>query len=59
MDAEEKLGSIPTLREEGNDLFRRKRIAEAADKYSQALGMLEQLMLRLQRLFLVSVRINI
>ena len=46
MDAEEKLGKIPELREEGNRLFREKKTREAAEKYSLAIGMLEQLMLR-------------
>ena len=46
MDAGEKMGKIPQLREEGNDLYRKGKVKEAVDKYSMALGMLEQLMLR-------------
>ncbi len=46
MDAQEKLDSIPKLREEGNSLYRQNRTEEASQKYFQAIGMLEQLMLR-------------
>ena len=46
MNADEKLGSIPQLREEGNSLFKSKEISKASEKYTQALGLLEQLMLR-------------
>jgi AH receptor-interacting protein len=46
MNAEEKAGSIPQLKEEGNELFKAKEIEKAAKKYTQALGLLEQLMLR-------------
>ncbi len=46
MDPKEKLGSIPELKEEGNNLYKSGKTKEAAEKYFQALGMLEQLMLR-------------
>lgn len=46
MSPDEKLGVIPSLKEEGNLLYKAKDLAGAADKYSTALGMLEQLMLR-------------
>jgi len=46
MDADEKLTSVPKLKEEGNKLYSAKQFKEAADKYADALGRLEQLMLR-------------
>ena len=46
MDADEKLTSVPKLKEEGNKLYSTKQFKEAADKYADALGRLEQLMLR-------------
>jgi len=46
MDAEEKLGSVPQLKVEGNLLFGRKEYNAAGEKYREALGRLEQLMLR-------------
>ena len=46
MDADEKLTSVPQLKSEGNTLFAGKDYAGASDKYSAALGRLEQLMLR-------------
>ncbi len=46
MDAEEKLSSVPALKAEGNRLYQLKAFAEAAEKYADALGRLEQLMLR-------------
>ena len=46
MDAGEKAGEIPALREEGNRLFKGGRVEEAEEKYKTAIGMLEQLMLR-------------
>jgi len=42
----EKIDLVPRLKEEGNELFRKGQNHEAADKYSEALGILEQLMLR-------------
>jgi AH receptor-interacting protein len=47
MDADEKLGSVPKLKEEGNQLFKAGKLEEAAQKYADAIGRLEQLMLRL------------
>lgn len=46
MDEDEKLGTIPKLKEQGNREFKEKRYKEAADAYAQAIGMLEQLMLK-------------
>lgn len=46
MDADEKLSSVPNLKEEGNRLYNEKQFEEAAAKYADALGRLEQLMLR-------------
>ena len=43
MNAEEKTALIPKLKEAGNQLYKEKRISEAADKYAEALGLLEQL----------------
>lgn len=42
----ERLDSIPMLREEGNSLYKEGKHSEASKKYSEALGRLEQLMLR-------------
>lgn len=46
MTENEKLTAIPRLREEGNALYSQKKFEEASEKYSSALGMLEQLVLR-------------
>ena len=46
MDAGEKMGEIPALKEEGNRLYLQRRVDEAEEKYKTAIGMLEQLMLR-------------
>ena len=46
MDAGEKMGEIPSLKEEGNRLYQEKKVDEAEEKYKTAIGMLEQLMLR-------------
>lgn len=43
---EQKLKSVPHLREEGNNLYRKHQYVAAADKYAQAIGYLEQLMLK-------------
>lgn len=43
MNAEEKAALIPKLKEAGNQLYKEKRISEAAEKYAEALGLLEQL----------------
>ena len=34
------------LRESGNALFKGKKYSEAADKYAEAIGMLEQLLMK-------------
>lgn len=46
MDIEEKLNALPQLRVEGNRLYTEKNFQAAAEKYGEALGMLEQLVLR-------------
>ena len=46
MDAGEKLVSVPQLKADGNSLFGQKDYVGATEKYRQALGRLEQLMLR-------------
>jgi len=46
MDAEEKLNSVPNLKDEGNRLYGEKKYIEATAKYADAIGRLEQLMLR-------------
>lgn len=42
----ERTNLIPVLKEEGNELFRKGQHTEASLKYSEALGLLEQMMLR-------------
>lgn len=46
MDEKEKLEVLPKYKEEGNRLYKEKKYAEAAVKYGEALGCLEQLCLR-------------
>ncbi|CAH8472709.1 unnamed protein product [Schistosoma rodhaini] len=46
MTPEEKSAVVPILREEGNQLYNRGEYNEAAACYSEALGILEQLILR-------------
>lgn len=46
MKPDEKLGKVPELKEQGNQLFRQKKVKEAAEKYGMAITLLEQLMLR-------------
>ena len=46
MNETERLESIPVLKEEGNTLFKSGNHESASKKYSEALGRLEQLMLR-------------
>lgn len=43
---EERLKVIPELKEEGNNLFLEKKYELAAEKYGQAIGLLEQLALK-------------
>jgi len=46
MDEKEKLAALPKLKDEGNQLYKEKKISEAAHSYAQALGILEQLQLK-------------
>lgn len=46
MDSQEKLNIVPKLKQEGNQLYTTEEYKEAAEKYAQALGCLEQLCLR-------------
>ncbi|BHF73558.1 Aryl-hydrocarbon-interacting protein-like 1 [Sparganum proliferum] len=46
MTPEEKAKTVPSLRKEGNDLYAAGKWFEAAAKYEEALGLLEQLLLR-------------
>lgn len=46
MSEDEKLDLIPKLKEEGNQLYKGKEYSEASEKYAQALGLLEQLLLK-------------
>lgn len=46
MDEKEKLDILPRYKEEGNQLYKEKRYVEAASKYGEALGCLEQLCLQ-------------
>jgi AH receptor-interacting protein len=46
MSVEEKLEEVPALKEKGNALFKEKKYCEAADTYGQAIGLLDQLLLR-------------
>lgn len=46
MDEDEKLQRIPQLKESGNTLYKQGRYGQAADKYAEALGMLENLLLK-------------
>lgn len=45
MTENEKLESIPHLKEKGNALFREKEYDSASEIYAKAIGILEQLML--------------
>ncbi|KAG8306687.1 Aryl-hydrocarbon-interacting protein-like 1 [Homalodisca vitripennis] len=42
---DEKLAAVPRLKEEGNHLYSQRQYQAAADKYAQAIGYLEQLIL--------------
>ena len=46
MDDKEKLAIVPTLREEGNSLYKKNEYKEAGRKYAAAIGILEQLTLK-------------
>ncbi|KAL4223132.1 Aryl-hydrocarbon-interacting protein-like 1 [Mactra antiquata] len=43
---EEKIKHIPNLKERGNELYKQKQYTEAADKYAEAIGLLEQLVMK-------------
>ncbi|XP_075220398.1 AH receptor-interacting protein [Lycorma delicatula] len=43
---EERKAAVPRLREEGNELYRKNCPSEAANKYAQAIGFVDQLMLK-------------
>lgn len=47
MTEDEKLKSVPDLKEKGNVFFRKKDYDRAAEMYAKAIGILEQLMLAL------------
>jgi AH receptor-interacting protein len=42
MSEEERTDRIPALKDEGNALYKEKKYFEAAEKYGEALGLLEQ-----------------
>ena len=46
LDVDEKLASVSKLKSEGNQLYSNKKLEEAAEKYAEAIGRLEQLILR-------------
>ena len=46
MSEEERTDRIPVLKEEGNALYAEKKYGEAAEKYGEALGLLEQKVLK-------------
>lgn len=46
MTDDEKIKSIPELREKGNKQFKEKSYDAAAENYSTAIGLLEHLMLK-------------
>lgn len=46
MSENEKVAEIPKLKEEGNQLYKTKKYELAAEKYSQALGLLERLIMQ-------------
>ena len=45
MSESERSDSVKVLREEGNKLYREGNVKQAADKYSEAIGRLDNLML--------------
>ena len=46
LDVDEKLASVTKLKSEGNQLYSNKKLQDAAEKYAEAIGRLEQLILR-------------
>lgn len=45
MSPAEKLAVVPKLKEIGNTLYKARQYEEASDKYAEALGILEQLLM--------------
>ncbi|XP_045172004.2 AH receptor-interacting protein-like [Mercenaria mercenaria] len=43
---EEKQDKVPKLKEAGNELYKQKKYSEAAEKYGEAIGLLEQLCMK-------------
>ena len=54
MTSDEKLASIPLLKEEGNKLFQKQDIKGASAKYHEAIARIEQLALRFGTFFLLT-----
>lgn len=46
MDENEKIKILPKLKDDGNQLYKEKKIDEASKLYAQAIGILEQLQLK-------------
>ncbi|XP_054258764.1 AH receptor-interacting protein-like [Macrosteles quadrilineatus] len=46
LSEDEKLAAVPRLREQGNLLYQQKQYQAAADKYAEAIGYIEQLLLK-------------
>ncbi|ESO97344.1 hypothetical protein LOTGIDRAFT_206265 [Lottia gigantea] len=46
MTEEERIASLPRLKDEGNELYKQKKYTDAAQKYFTALGILENLVLK-------------
>nr|CAG4637181.1 EOG090X09NR [Ceriodaphnia reticulata] len=46
MSENERLDALPRLKEEGNELYKSKKNAEASKLYAQAIGIIEQLQLK-------------
>lgn len=46
MNDQEKLASLPKMKEEGNALYKANKYVEASQKYAEALGRLEQLVIK-------------
>lgn len=46
MEDSERIQLVPQLKERGNTEFKKKNFAKAAELYSKAIGILEQLMLK-------------
>ena len=46
LTADKKLDRVPQLQDEGNELYKQGSHVDAAEKYAEAIGILEQLLLR-------------